>query len=119
MMLVGGILMALGTFLDWVPRSSGLSFGSMGLFGIITLVIGIGIGAVGAINAFGLPVELPDKIFGYTPGQLAMIDAFIVFIWTFALVATDFAEAGIHMTWIGAAMAMVGAALIDQPAATT
>jgi len=119
-MLVGGILMAIGTFLDWRSflsfGSSGLSLDSMGLFGIITLILGIIIAAVGAIKAFGLSVNLPDEIIGHTLGQLLMVDAFIVFLWTFALVAADFVGGGVHLTWIGAAVAMVGAGLAEKSA---
>ncbi len=120
MMLVGGAVMAIATLLDWRSGfgqgTSGLSLDTMGLFGIITLLIGIAIAAVGAISAFGLSVNLPDRVLGHTLNQLMMVDAFIIFLWTFAWIAADFTGAGVHLTWIGAAVAMVGAALADKTA---
>jgi hypothetical protein len=117
MMLVGGILMAVGTLLDWRTSTSGLSLDSMGLFGIITLILGIAIVGFGAIRAFGISVKLPDKVLGHTLSQFLMVDAFIVFLWTFALVAADATGAGVHLSWIGAAGAMVGAGLVGKSTA--
>lgn len=120
MMLVGGVVMAIGTLLDWRSflsvGTSGLSFDSMGLFGIIALILGLAIAAVGAIKAFGLGVNLPDNILGHTLYQALMVDAFAIFIWTFAWIAADFTGGGVHLTWIGAAVAMVGAALAEKSA---
>jgi len=120
-MLVGGIMMAIGTFLDWQsgPRSGiGLGLDTLGLLGIFALLIGLALVAVGAIRAFGLSVALPEQILGFTLLQLLMIDAFVVFLWTFSHIASDFLSGGVHLTWIGAALGAVGAGLASKSAAT-
>jgi len=118
MMLVGGILMAIGTLLDWQKFGSGigLSLDTFGLLGIFALLTGLALAAVGAIRAFGLSVALPEQILGFTLMQLLMIDAFAVFLWTFSHIASDFFGGGMHLTWIGAVVAAVGAGLASKSA---
>lgn len=120
-MLGGGLVIALGSILDWRTGTSGLSFDSTGLFGILVLLMGLGIAFLGAQSAFGLSVGLPEKIAGLSLGQWALIEAFTCFIWAFALISADFIEAGVHITWLGGAIATVGAVLNlrEAPAAAT
>lgn len=112
--------MVLGSLLDWRgfrgAGTSGVSFDSMGLFGILVLLIGLGLVAIGAIRAFGLSVDLPDNIAGFSLNQLALIEAFAVFLWSFALISADFIKVGVHLTWIGAAAAVAGAILAQREA---
>lgn len=119
-MLGGGALMVLGSLLDWRgfrgAGTSGVSFDSMGLFGILVLLIGLGLVAIGAIRAFGLSVDLPDNIAGFSLNQLALIEAFAVFLWSFALISADFIKVGVHLTWIGGAAAVAGAILAQREA---
>lgn len=120
MMLVGGIMMAIGTLLNWQRGSGGigLSLDTFGLLGIFALLIGLALVAVGAIRAFGLSVSLPEQILGFTLIQLLMIDAFAVFLWTFSHIASDALGGGLHLTWIGAAIGAVGAGLVSKSATT-
>ena len=120
LMLGGGALMVIATLLDWRGESAGLSFDSMGLFGIVVLLSGLMIAAVGGIRAFGANVSLPDDIAGFSLDQICLVDAFTAFIWTFALISGDFVEIGVHLTWLGAAIAATGAALnLRTPATDT
>ena len=117
-MLVGGILMVVSTFLNWRGDISGLSLDSMGLFGIITLILGALIAVSAAVDAFGLSISLPDAMLGHSRGQLLMMDAFAVFIWTFAHITADGASGGLHMAWIGALVALVGSAMNNMAGAS-
>ncbi len=128
-MMGGGVLIVLGSILRWRDFSlgfgsggiSGLNFDNMGLFGIIALLIGLGLTAIGAIRAFNVSVNLPDSIAGFSLDQLGLIEAFTVFLWSFALISANFIGIGVHLTWIGAALATAGAVLSlrEQPATTT
>ncbi|MCP4087288.1 MAG: hypothetical protein GY745_19910 [Actinomycetia bacterium] len=72
----GGVLMVLGSILDWSPNPSGLSTGAVGLLGIFVLLFGISVGLIGATRAFGLAVPLPDQLLGFTQDQIALVLAF-------------------------------------------
>ncbi len=109
--LGGGVLIALGTILDWGPGIGGLNTDFNGLFGIIALLIGIGLAAVGAIRAFSPSTSLPDQIAGLSLDQLGFIEALAVFIFAFSLLTESGTKIGLHLTWIGAAVALVGVIL--------
>ncbi len=119
LMLGGGVLIALGSILDWRGGQSGLNFDSAGLYGILVLLIGAGIAFVGANKAFGLNVSLPDEILGLSMTQWVLIEAFTVFIWAFALLSAEFIDFGVHLTWIGGAVTLAGAVLELRQAPTT
>ncbi len=126
-MLGGGALIVLGSILNWRDFGfggggvSGLSFDNLGFFGIFALLIGLGLAAIGAIRAFGVSVNLPDSIAGFSLDQLGLIEAFTVFLWSFALVSANGVAIGAHLSWIGGALAAAGAFLgtRDQAPTTT
>lgn len=111
LLLGGGVLIVIGTILDWGPSTSGLDTDLNGLFGIIALLIGLGMIALGAIRAFSPSTSLPDSIAGFSMDQIVLAEALTVFLWSFALVFEDGAKAGVHLTWIGGAVALAGAVL--------
>lgn len=108
LMLVGGALMFIASFLDWRPGTSGVSTDALGLMGILTLLFGAAIVAMAAIRAFAPQVDLPREVAGLALDKIAVILSGSVFLWTFGMISADFVEIGIHLTWIGAAVATVG-----------
>ncbi len=72
----GGVLMVLGSVLNWSPNTSGLSTGAVGLLGIFVLLFGISVGLIRATRVFGLAVPLPDQLLGFTQDQIALVLAF-------------------------------------------
>lgn len=116
LLLGGGVLAALGSILDWRDfgfgsGTSGLSLDNMGLFGIIVLLVGVAMAAVGGIRAFAPQTSLPDAVAGFTLNQILFILGVTVFLWSFALIAADGTAIGVHLTWIGAAAAVAGTIL--------
>lgn len=111
LLLGGGVLIALGTILDWAPSVSGLDTDINGLFGIIALLIGISLAAVGAIRAFSPSTSLPNDIAGFTLDQLGFAESLAVFLFAFSLITEDGTKIGVHLTWIGAAVAIAGSIL--------
>jgi hypothetical protein len=111
LLLGGGVVIALGTILDWGPGVSGLNVDFNGLFGIVALLIGLALAAIGAIRAFAPDTKLPDEIAGYSLDQILFVDALTVFLWTFALISESGTKIGLHLTWIGGAVALAGTVL--------
>lgn len=116
LMLGGGVLVALGSILDWRDFGfgggvSGISFDNMGLFGLIVLLSGVALAAVGGIRAFAPQTSLPDAVAGFTLNQILFILGVTVFLWSFALIAADGTAIGVHLTWIGAAATVAGTIL--------
>ncbi len=101
--------MVLGSILDWGPNTSGLSTSAVGLLGLFVLVFGLIIGLIGAIRAFGVGIELPAQLLGFTQNQVAIVLGFTAFLWTFSTITRDNSEFGLHLSWIGAAIATAGA----------
>jgi len=124
LMLGGGVVVALGSILDWRDFGlgnglSGLSFDNMGLFGLIVLLAGIALAAVGGIRAFAPQTSLPSALAGFTLDQLLFFLGVTVFLWSFALIAADATAIGVHLTWIGAAVAVAGLVLSMRKAVPT
>ena len=111
LMMGGGALMVIASFLDWRLGNSGLSTDSFGLLGIFTLLFGIAIVGVAATRTFAPGVNLPSHILGFSLDKLCVMLAFTVFLWTFGVISGEVIDAGIHLTWIGAAVATVGGIL--------
>lgn len=115
LLLGGGVLIALGSILDWFGGfgggASGLNTDLNGLFGIIALLIGIGLAAVGGIKAFSPSTSLPDNIAGFTLDQISLTEALAVFVFSFSLITESGSKIGLHLTWIGAAVAIAGSVL--------
>ena len=111
LLLGGGVLIVLGTILDWGPGVSGLNTDFNGLFGIIALLIGIGLAAVGGIRAFSPSTSLPENIAGFSLDQWGFAESLAVFLFSFSLITEDGSKIGLHLTWIGAAVAVAGTIL--------
>lgn len=114
LMLGGGVVMFLGSILNWRGDASGVSTDSFGLLGLFILLFGAAIAATAAIRAFAPQVTLPDQIVGFRLEQIGIILGFTAFLWTFTSITANGVEFGLHLTWIGAAAATAGAFLADR-----
>lgn len=103
--------MFIGSLLKWRFDVSGVSNDLHGIFGILTLLFGLLIAAVAGIRTFGAGVELPDSILGMSLEKIAAILSVSIFIPAFGLIAGQSVKFGVHLTWIGAAIATAGAVL--------
>lgn len=118
-MLAGGAVMIVASFLNWFPDTIGLSTDFSGLLGIIVLLTGIAVVAVTAIGLFAPDTKLPDDIAGLLDlDQLLLVLAFSAFLWLFAFQFTDGTEIGITLGWIGAGVASAGGVVSAMANAT-
>lgn len=113
-MMGGGALMVIASFLTWGGDTSGLSLDARGLLGILTLIFGAAILAVAAIRMFSPSTSLPAEVVGFSLDKILVILAASVFLWTFGHISASGVKFGIHLTWIGAALAAVGGVLTMQ-----
>ena len=110
LLLGGGVLMIIGSLLDWGPRTSGLNLDIFGLLGIITLLTGAFLGFLGANKAFNLGVGLPDNVAGFSLDQIAFADALVMLMATLGAMTADFdAKTGLVLAVLGSALAFGGA----------
>lgn len=122
----GGALLFIGSFLDWFGFESfgfsGTDTDVNGLQGIFALVIGLAIGAVAALRAFAPQVNLPDALAGIGRDKLLFMLAIGAFLMTFGAIFWSVdplgPKIGLHMCWIGAALA-IGGFFMDSNDATT
>jgi len=112
MMLGGGVLAVIGTFLAWRDilgfTQSGLSTDSAGLQGVFVLLIGLALAGYGAVLSFAPQVKLPDQVLGFTMSQLTLVLAFAAFLVAFGFQFAEFTGAGVFVSWLGAAIAVAG-----------
>lgn len=116
LMLGGGILLLLSSFLDWFDGINGFEFDVVGLLGLFTLVIGVGAAGIGGAMAFAAQVNLPGNVLGFTLPQLVGALAFSAFIWLFGFQFAEGTEIGISLGWIGAVVTIAGAIVTDMQA---
>ena len=122
MLIAGGAVMLLSTFLDWVSFGSGdFKIGAnawetdgFGLQGIFVAIIGLAIGGGVAARQFG-NVSMPDKILGFDHDQLHLVLGFAAFLIAFGLRFREGAAIGVLLAWASAAV-IVAAAIMDMRA---
>ena len=122
MLIAGGAVMLLSTFLDWVSFGSGdFKIGAnawetdgFGLQGIFVAIIGLAIGGGVAARQFG-NVSMPDKILGFDHDQLHLVLGFAAFLIAFGLQFREGAAIGVLLAWASAAV-IVAAAIMDMRA---
>jgi hypothetical protein len=113
MLIAGGAVLLISSFLDWrdtFSSDSGVSTDITGLQGIFCLLIGAGIAAVAALQTFG-NVNLPDRLIGFSWNQLFLILGFSAFLITFGLQFAEATAFGVTLAWIASAVIVVGAFL--------
>lgn len=120
MLIAGGAVMLLSTFLDWVSFGSGdFEIGAnawetdgFGLQGIFVAIIGLAVGGGVAARQFG-NVSMPDKILGFDHDQLHLVLGLAAFLIAFGLQFRDGAAIGVLLAWVSAAV-IVAAAIMDM-----
>ena len=121
-MLAGGVVMIIASFLDWSEEfffgggSAGLSTDRFGLLGIFTLVIGIATAVNGGLEAFAPQVKRPDGALSMSRDQIAVALGFAAFFWSFGLLFAEATKIGLILAAIGAAAVAVGGVLTDTQA---
>jgi hypothetical protein len=128
MLMGGGAVLLLGTFLDWVSVGSGsFSIGAnawdtdfFGLLGIVAALIGLVIGGGVAARQFG-NVNLPSLPFGFTHAQAHIVLSLFALIITIGFVVRGDVGIGLWLSTLAAIAMMVGAVMeagSDSDAAT-
>lgn len=121
MMIGGGALMFIGTFLDWLGFGPGAISGTevdyFGLQGVFVLVMGAGIAALGVIRGFAPQVALPDSVGGIAIDRIVVIFGLAAFLVGFSLMFAELdAEIGLFAVWIGGALAVAGGTIESRAA---
>ncbi len=121
--LVGGVLILISTFIDWVGSSrfgvNAYSGDAFGFTGILLLILSIDIIAIAAIEAFAPQVDMPDRILGFTLNELVFFAGFAAFVWGFSLAFLDGSEGGTLLCALGGIVVVVGAVLEQRDATST
>lgn len=122
MLIAGGAVMLLSSFLDWWSVGSG-DFGAsanawdtdlFGLQGIFVAIIGLAIGGGVAAQQFG-NVSMPEKILGFDHDQLHLALGLSAFLIAFGLQFREGSAIGLLLAWVSAAVIMA-AAIMDMKA---
>lgn len=125
MVIGGGILLFISTFLAWASFGSG-DFSSSasgwetslwGFQGIFVAIIGALIGGAGILKATGNAANMPDKVLGLDHDQLHLALAFAAFLITFGRQFGDNTGIGIALGWIAAAVIIAGVIMESREAA--
>ena len=122
MLIGGGAVLLLGTFLDWVSVGEGsFKFGAnawdtdlFGLLGIIAALIGLIIGGGVAAVQFG-NVNLPSMPFGFTHAQVHIVLSVFAVLITIGFVIRGDVGIGLWLSTL-ASIAMVVGAVMDAQA---
>ncbi|MDG2028527.1 MAG: hypothetical protein P8J50_15575 [Acidimicrobiales bacterium] len=132
MLIVGGAVLAISTFLDWseigfanidfdsVFSSSpdlgvtGWENNAWGLFGIFVFIIGVAVAGGVAAQQFG-NVSMPDKILSFDHNQLHFMLGMIAFVPLFGFFLGGPSEIGVLIGFIAAAV-IVAASVMDMQA---
>lgn len=113
MVLGGGALLLVGSFLDWYsvgPFGANAYDGDFfGLTGILILLLSIELIGVAALQAFAPQVNLPERLLGYSLSQLTTVAALAAFLTAFAQWFRSNSAIGVFLAGIGAAVALAGA----------
>lgn len=114
LLMGGGIVLLLSTFLDWVSVGP---FGAnawdtefFGLLGIYCAIIGLIIGGGIALRQFG-NVNMPDQIMGFTHEQIHLIGAEFALLITIGLLVRGDVGIGLWLGLLGSAAMMAGAVM--------
>jgi hypothetical protein len=111
--------MAISTFVNWRNDEAGLGNALFGLLGLLTLVFALAIIAVGAIRLADTDLKLPQSVAGFSVEQLVTILAIAVLVPTFgSLSGEERVNGGLHLAWLGAALAAAGGLLAARNSET-
>jgi hypothetical protein len=123
MILGGGVLLLIGSFLDWFSvgpfGANAYDSDLFGLTGILILLLSIELIAVSAIQAFAPQVNLPEKLLGYSLAQLTAVAALAAFLTAFGQWFRSNSAIGVFLAGIGAGVALAGAIWEQQQGASS
>lgn len=130
MLIAGGAVLAISTFLDWAEFGFSIDFDDIlgsgspdlgvsgwendawGLFGIFVFLIGVAVaGGVAAQQFAG--VKLPDKILSFDHNQLHFMLGMIAFVPLFGFFLGGPSEIGVLLGFLAAAV-IVAASVMDM-----
>ena len=116
MLMGGGVLLLLSTFLDWFSVSAGgFSVGEnawntdgFGLLGIYCALIGLVIGGGVALMQFG-NMTMPDEVLGFNHDQIHLILSGFALLITVGFVVRGDVGIGLWLGLVGSAVMLAGA----------
>ena len=107
--LIGGVLVFVSTFMDWVGGSrQGWNVYDSDT-GILLLLLALDLIATAAIRSFAPQVKLPDQILGFNLNELALMAGFAAMVWGLSIATTDGSEGGAVLGFLGGLVATIGA----------
>lgn len=120
MLIGGGAVLLLGTFLDWVSVDGGDFIGDFGanawdtdffgLLGIVAALIGLVIGGGVAARQFG-NVNMPSMPFGFSHEQIHIVLSLFAVIITIGFVIRGDVGIGLWLSTLAAIVMVVGAVM--------
>lgn len=117
MLMAGGVVLAISTFLDWVSVGSygenGWETTIWGFQGIFVFLIGAAVAVLVALKTFA-NTNLPPRLVGFTFNQLYMALGLAAFLITFGRQFGDNPGIGIILGWIASAVVVAGAFMEAQ-----
>ncbi len=121
MLLAGGAVLAVSTFLDWAGVGdfgfNGWEIDAFGFQGIFVFLIGVAVAGSVAAKTFG-GMKLPARIVGLSHNQLYMALGLAGFLITFGLQFAQNSKFGLTLGWIASAVVVAGAFMESQSEAT-
>jgi hypothetical protein len=121
MLIAGGAVLLLSTFLDWQSEggfgANGWDTDFYGFHGIFVAVIGLVIALGVALQQFA-NVDIPDRILGFDHNQVHLVLGFAAFLITFGNILLESVAIGVHLGWIASAV-IIAAAIMDMRAGAT
>jgi hypothetical protein len=119
MLIAGGAVLLISTFLEWTEGVdlgefgssdgfSGIDTDAFGLLGIWCLLIGGAVAVLTALTTFG-NINLPARVLGFTWTQLYLMFGLAAFLITFGLQFIDGTAFGVTLGWIASAVIVAGA----------
>jgi len=123
MLIGGGIVLLLGTFLDWFSVDGGEFFGDLsangwdtdlfGLLGIVCAAIGLIIGGGVAARQFG-NVNMPTPPMGFSHAQLHIMLSLMAAVITIGFVFRGEVGIGLWLSTVAAIVMVVGSVMEDK-----
>lgn len=117
MMIGGGVLLFIASFLDWVSFGpvgfNGWETDGFGLHGIFVAIIGAAVAIGVALTTFG-NVSLPTNVLGFSLNQVYLVVSFAAFLIMFGNQFRSDTDIGVLLGWIAAAVMTAGAFMEEQ-----
>ncbi len=116
MLIAGGAVLAVSTFLTWFDVGDGFNGWETDFFGfqgIFVFLIGAAVAVAVALKSFA-GTQLPARVLGFTLNQLFMALGLAAFLITFGQQFGDERGFGVILGWIASAVVIAGAFMEGQ-----